>query len=157
MRRARAADRVTGGRRARAVVVAMRTRTPRASNRGTASTTLRKLSGPRAMSLTSGRCESSEICSAMRGWSIPAVRSIRSPPNSVPLVSTTIGRWSAIWRTASGSHGSRNVSPPVTPTPVNPSCAAWRASSTSVAASSSRRGDRGDDSVRQYRHARLQW
>ena len=140
-----------------AVVVAMRTRSPRAISRGTASTTLAKLSGPRAMSLTSGRCESREICNATLGWANLAARSRRSPENSVPLVSRTSGRCCAISSTASGSHGNRNGSPPVTPSAVNPSSVACSATATICSALRIRRSLRGEDSVRQYEQARLQW
>ena len=72
-------------------------------------------------------------------WPAGSARAIRSPTNSVPLVSRTTGSCPAIAATVSGSHGSRNGSPPVTPSAVNPSARACTATASIVSAVSSRR------------------
>jgi len=77
---------------------------------------------------------------------------------SVALVRATVGRMRPISASASGNHGTMNVSPPVMPMHVNPSSRAWCAASTMAPRSSDRRSRIcGEDSVRQYEHVRLQW
>lgn len=78
--------------------------------------------------------------------------------NRVPFVSVIVGRIPDSSASVSGSHGSRKGSPPVIPSERKPSSRASPAARSRASRGSVRRfAIPGNDSVRQYAQARLQW
>ena len=108
-------------------------------------------------SFSTGSAESSEICTSIGSAANGSTRRSIRRVNSVPFVSSTSGARRPSSTARSGSHGFRSGSPPEIPKHVNPASSASSASRRMRAGSSTRRGARGDDPVRQYAHARLQW
>ena len=77
---------------------------------------------------------------------------------SVAFVSVSVGRTWLSSTSASANHGSMNTSPPVIPTHPKPSSLASSTARANASRDSVRRSAmRGEDSVRQYAQARLQW
>ena len=131
-------------------VVAMRTGIPASISRGTAATTFSKLRGARMTSLTSGSAESNETWTVTGPPPRPRIRESSFSVNSVALLRTRTGSRAPRSSSTSGISGTRNGSPPVTPSARKPSSRAWPASSTISSGCSDRRATAGADSVRQY-------